>query len=644
MAKSPLSTDKTDKPEDIVRAQAQAAWEALQPLRQTWEEKEQALVAKVSDSFNGTVVKARVTDAALSTLAFERQARVAAQLPTGKVYPAGKADEGKAKLANIVLQRYIIPNANSQFDMLIKQRLWGVYASVYGSMPMFYDYRVDDNYIGPDCWLVDPRCFLPQPGRNSVQEMDWCMVSTIVSIDYLKNIAKRQSTTWDKNAINKLIKVAEKGKPSRYSDSDKDSRVSRDRYSKELAEGQIELITKYESGTDGHWITFAPDYDNIGFLRDIPNPHKSGRIPIVMRHCFPLMNSIFGLGDFERGMRIQKAKDSIIGLFLEGAKNRIYPPLKMDTSKVTPSSIKYQAGGKWLVSDMNGVMPVEFGKGSLSEFQGTFSSLQSMLMNQFGTTDTTVNNDNSGNPAFGKTPQALKQMESRENARDTWDRFMHEKATEELYEGMINLLAVKMEKPINFTIFEEEIRQLEDEYGEDVLQAFGNYGKLTIAKKLINTEKGFTYIIDSNTSLKKDDQQQTEALMGTWQLAHSSPTLIQSLQQNGMNYNESEHFKAILIASGITDWERILQEGVGMPNPMDPMQQAMPPEMPQEIPPEMQAGLPQAPPEVPQPPQLPPELAQVQPEIGLPDQIDHPINSQDPAIRAVAEQIMQGGQ
>ena len=573
--KSDKSVDNS--PSDLLKKQAYAAWEALQPIRQTWDDKEKALLAKTSDSFSGNVVRAKVTDAALSTLAFERQARVSAQLPTGKVYPTGKADEGKAKLANIILQRYIIPNAGRDNDMLTTLRQWGVYASVYGSMPMFYDYCVEDDYIGPYCKLVDPRMFLPQPGKNSIKESDWCMVSTIQSVTFLEKILERDKTTWDTKEIAKVLKQAKKAKPARYNDAEKDSVTSQDRYNKELAEGEIELITKYESGDKGRWITFAPDYDGA-ILRDIENPHKSGRIPVVIRHCFPLMNSIFGLGDFERGMKIQKAKDSIIGLFLEGAKNRIYPPLKIDQSKVTPSSIKYQAGAKWLVSDMqNGVQPMNFGGGSLDEFQGTFSALQSMLMNQFGTTDTSLSSEQSGNPAFGKTPEALKQMGQRENARDTWDRFMHEQATEELYEGMLNLLAVKMEKPINLTIFEEEIRQIADQY-EDVLEIAGDYGRLTVAKKLINTEKGFTYMIDSNTSMKQDEDAQMQSLSMTWELAHSSPTLIASLQQAGMTYNEAEHFKAILIASGITDWERILPEGLqeGMAQPQDPMAQGLP--------------------------------------------------------------------
>jgi hypothetical protein len=274
-------------------------------------------------------------------------------------------------------------------------------------------------------------------------------------------------------------------------------------------------------------------------------------------------------------MKIQKAKDSIISLYLEGVKNRIYPPLKINLQGVTASTIKNQAGAKWLVTDMNAVQSHQAGSQPMNEFQGAFSSLHTMIMNQFGTSDTTQNPDQSGNPSFGKTPQALKMLDARENARDTWDRFMHETAVEELYEGMINLLCVKMEKPIDFTVFEEEIRQLVGEYGEDVLEVINGQkvGRAIVTKKHLYHDKGYKYTIDANSSMRKDDEGQLEALMQLWGMVHQTPELIQSLQQQGFDYDEGEHFKRILIASGVTDWERILPETQN--EPQSPEEQAM---------------------------------------------------------------------
>lgn len=667
--------EKKEMPADSLTSSWNSAWDALSPIRSSWDEKEQQLMARTSDSVSGNITATRVSDAALSTLAYERQARVSAQLPTGRVYAMSKADQKKASLLNIVLTRYILPNADSQFDMLIKLRLWGVYASVYGSMPMMYDYRVDDRYIGPDCWLVDPRCFAPVEGTHNVQEAG-CYISTIMHKTTLEEILERKTTSYDKKAIKKLLKLMtqEKTKPSSDGNSDKQNTTVGQRYDLSNATDRCEIVTKY---THGRWESFAPDFADLEagedlVIRDMESPHKSGRVPVVMRHCFPLMNSIFGLGDYERGMKIQKAKDSIINLFLEGAKNRVYPPLKMIDKLLTPSTIRYQAGTKWKVKDMNAVQAMNFGQAPLAEFQQTYGSLQSMLENQFGTSTTTISKDE-GAGAPGKSPQALKMQQQRENARDTWDRFMHEKATEELLEGMINLLHVKMEKPINFTVFEDEIKALgykseqkeiktkdgqvlQEGAKESPVQGLEVFegakaGKMTINKKDVSSDTGYSFLIDANSSMRQEDDQQFEALMATWSLMHQTPGLLDSLQAQGVEYDEGDHLKKIFISAGITDWEKVLKE-----LPFDKQaqlkqqmqqQQQMAAQQPQQpgmpgpggIPPEMLAALqqqqmqqPQAQPQMMQQP-MQPQQPQVAPQFP---------QFEDPAVAQVAQQILGG--
>ena len=31
--------------------------------------------------------------------------------------------------------------------------MWDLYSNIYGAMPMVYDWKDDDNYTGPFCWL-----------------------------------------------------------------------------------------------------------------------------------------------------------------------------------------------------------------------------------------------------------------------------------------------------------------------------------------------------------------------------------------------------------------------------------------------------------------------------------------------------------
>ena len=93
------------------------------------------------------------------------------------------------------------------------------------------------------------------------------------------------------------------------------------------------------------------------------------------------------------------------------------------------STIKLQGGARWLVKDQNAIQPYQGNASALTTFQGTYQFLTGALLNQFGTNDqASVNVQDTGNPAMGKTPAAIEMQQDREGARDNWDRFMLEKA------------------------------------------------------------------------------------------------------------------------------------------------------------------------------------------------------------------------
>jgi hypothetical protein len=626
---STITAVKDDQPVDSaideLLTQKQASWDAMRPIQATWSDRERLLINRPADSYTQKTTKSHVTDAHISTLAFERQARVAAQLPTGIIYSLTSKDEQPAFLMNLILNKYILPSANSQMDALSKLRMSGVYASVYGACPMMYDYRVDDEYIGPDFWIIQPRNFFPQPGKNSIRDCDWVMISEIRSISFFDAILKREKTSWNKKAINKLKELTKDGAtPARDIDSSKKSAIENVRtagrpYADKGSAARVELVTKYEKGTTGHWITFAPDYKEAGVLRDIPNPHANGRIPIVMRQCFPLVESIWGLGDFERGITLQKAKDSLINLYLDGVKLAIFKPLKIDVANVTMSSIKMEAGARWLMKDPNAVAPYDSGGAeALQNFQGTYEFLTSALLNQFGSNQQQVSKNDSGNPALGRTPQAIEAQNQREDARDNWDRFQLEKCLEDLLEGMINLLAEKQEKPINFHIFDADVEQVMQRFGTtsasgevikapDFMSPMGRSAKLTVAKSLI--KGAYRYIVDASSTMREQEEAQNESLVQIMNLYIANPQVYdQLLQREGYQFKFGSALKTFIYNSGINDPDSIITKINQQPG---------------------QQGQPG------QPVQMQP--AQINPA--------HLQSIQDPQIRQVAQQLFgQGGQ
>lgn len=558
----------------------------IQPLRDnadfSWDDRENMLVGVLTD-IGSKQTKSKVNTGDLVNLVFDGAARVMAQFPTGTIQ-ALDTDDDKAKnlLMNVVHEKYIIPNADSQYDLLTKLRVWDIYSRVFGSMPALVDYRIDDDYIGPDLWLIHPRAFFPQAGTINVNSMDYCQVSTWVSMEFLKSQDKK---VW-KN-IAKLIKKVKGGAKTKAQQDQKYQPVNERTPNSQIQpeEGDFascELHTEYRKD---RWITYSKEFSLI--VRDIPNPQKNNELPIVMKHCFPLLDRLYGLAEFERGSTLQKAADSLVSLYFDGVQMSIFPPLIIDQNGVVASTIEYKAKAKWIRTKENAIQQLQLSPQGLNTFNSTYSFLKSQILNLGATTDTSVTKEQ--DPGMGKTPQALKNQNAREGARDAWDRFMMEQAVECVNQKFIDLLTTKQEKPIDITLFKSDIRKLQEAYpNEDVTQVFGikNYtsgnGKIQVPSSSWKSGKNtikFKYTIDSGSTMKKEDDEEHQALVEIMGLILKFPDALPQISQKGTFtmgdkvFNFGEAIKRYIITSGVQDSEKIISDNKDNPQSQDQGQQ-----------------------------------------------------------------------
>ena len=171
------------------RKEYEGDWDIHRNYINSFDAYESMLLSQVFDSVSGAVDGSKITDSYAMTLAKERADRVIAKTPDGETKSAGQADVGKAAFMDILRQKWIYPNANAQRPFQEKLNLWQLYSSVYGYMPMFYDWNVSSTgYIGPDCWLWSPRNLVPQQGRVSIEDMDYVTALTWVGKKQLQDI------------------------------------------------------------------------------------------------------------------------------------------------------------------------------------------------------------------------------------------------------------------------------------------------------------------------------------------------------------------------------------------------------------------------------------------------------------------------
>lgn len=446
-------------------------WEIHKQYIASFDSYEAMLIGQVYDSVSGSVDGSKITDSYAMTLAKERADRVIAKTPEGETQSAGRADVGKAAFMDILRQKWIYPNANAQRPFVEKLNLWQLYSSVYGYMPMFYDWTTSNTgYVGPDCWLWNPRNLVPQQGKVSVDDMDYITALTWVSKKALQNIIDNEDKEdgWDRDALRELVSKAEK---TSGNDTDQDTLVERSRITGGTKKG-ICLATRYEAGPDGEWVTFAPDHGYVQ-VRKLKNPHKNGRIPFVVKYSQPLFDSFYGLGDFQRAKPLQFARDGLTNFYFANLKRNLAPGIIVNANGVVKHTLDVTKSNPVLMETIpNSIRPMPTNTAGLSTYQGAQSNLTGSLLSLYGTQNASIPGAEALNPSQGKTPAAIDMYSSKEATRDGAERRHLEAAIEQLTDGFFSLVANIGTEDIPVSLFTEDIEAIYKSGLEDVMGLF----------------------------------------------------------------------------------------------------------------------------------------------------------------------------
>lgn len=535
----------------------------LSEKRELWDEFENILHNRIVDQMSGTA-KSRVFDPVLPNLALDRSARVMAQVPTGKVKAISRNDEGASRLMNLTLDKYIIPNANAQFDFLTKCRMVDLYSNVYGNFFVLVDLDIKPNgVIAPDMFLINIRDVFPQIGAVSVEDSDYIIIRSWRTVAYFESL---RGVEGFKNIDEIIEKLKDKAGDKQGRDSQHISQREQNQYAsgQEPAKGQgyFEVLSLYERD---RWVDFVPAAE-LEF-RDRENPHDDGELPIVGKCSIPLIDDFMGMGDFERGKTMQYTVNSLWNLYLDGVKVSIFPPVMLDKNQIADTnSVKWSAAAKWLFkgNPANAAQVMNLSPQGTQTFNNVLSLSKTSLLSQFGTTDTATTQET--DPGYGKTPQALKMQAMRENARDNVDRFYMEQFLKKVIKKMINIMS-KNGEGVQIRMFEDEIDQLAKQYPEIREMWDENTGQLMVDDKKMGSTT-YDYEIVSGSTYATDQTKQQENLLSLFgtltnglqpdPMGGITSPIIQALKAEGKNVKLGEMFTRILANSGIQDWDKIV--------------------------------------------------------------------------------------
>lgn len=594
----------------------------ISKIRETWDDKESMLLGIPEDGMTAQS-NSKIFDPRLSTIVFERAARVMSQNPKGKAYAKTKHDIGKNMLMNLLLNHYR-KEANEQYSHLVKLRLLDLYSLVYGTMFALVPWRVNprSGYIGPELVLINIRDAFPQPGVRNLDEADYFNVRTMTSAKWLE---QQDGGVWDMDAIKSLVFELKEQKSTgdtNNGESNKTSYLERALYPTNYGDvvyPKVELYTEYR---DDKWITWSPQRINQKtskphVLRVVESPYPDGMLPIIAKHAFPLIDSPIGLGEFERGKSLQFAINSLVNMYMDGVKYSIFPPLAINAENVVPSSIKWGPGEKWFMNQPNvDLQPVELSPRGLDTFNSTYGYLLSALQNQAGTSD--VSTSQNVESTLGKTPQALRLQASKEGSRDEWDRFMMEESIKDIYKRWVALTVDKMEGNVAVRLFEDEIQEISQTH-PDITEVFDSgRGQVRINKKLIAAK--YDYELEAGSTVKPDLEGEQNNLTSIMTAVIENPNIIQYMREKGKDVDLVELFKRWVISGNIKDWDKIVTDFVNPESPIAPN------------------TVPTSPEEQVQPNMVPEDMgAYPQEQMPMPEGEG---NFQDPDIAALASQLM----
>lgn len=527
----------------------------MREKRLVWDKVEQLFHGILNDSVSAGT-KSQVFDPRLASLIIERAYRVMSQMGVGKVKGMSNNDLGDAKLKNLLLDKYVVPNANSQFDLLTKFRLVDMYSNIYGSFDVLVDQNVrKDGYTGPDMWLLNKRdVFLPL-GAISINDADKVIVRTWRTLSFFEGL--KDDKTF-KN-INKIIELLKKKSGSKGDvDSDNNSKRNENSYDKS-PNGYFEILTEYSKDK---WTDVCVDADME--FREQKNPHENDELPIVRKYSLPLIDDSEGMGDAERGGSMQMVQNSMWNLALDGVKLSMYPPIMINKDNIASmSSIQWGAAKKWLVRGniQNAVQPINLTPKGIDNFNNFFQAANASLLNVFGTSDTTLSQQQ--DTSYGRTPQALKMQQARENTRDNADKFYMEAFITEVMKKMVNLLNKKQSGSIAIRMFPDEVEQIKRDYAEIEENYDKDKGILTVPRGKKSNIYDYEFVSGSTFAMDEQAERENLANLMTMYNQAQTPqgnTLVNDLEKAGYNFKFGELFKRIVVKSGIKDWDQVLEQ------------------------------------------------------------------------------------
>lgn len=381
-----------------------------------WNDITDAYYGKLPDDwpYNSCVV-----DPILSTTLIEKNARLLNSRLKGRLVPREGGDAVKARINNALLD-FQWDNANYGGSMLSKWSAMDMDTRLYNSKFALVPWKIIKDNEGKI--LFEGNEFIPKdirdcgidPNCQNIKDAKWFQLREWTTMDELEKCNKNKDGIEVYPGLNKLKEAIQNSSDRRdteYLSRIKQLKSLEDRMGDDDSYQVVEIVTEYRPD---RWITFAPKHRIV--LRDIKNPYNHNRIPIVQLKYYPLGDDPLGESEVERVLSLWRAIQSVINAHLDGMNVRMFPPLKIIEGQARIESLVYGPGAPWIMNNPNAVTEMNFGAGSLNEFQTNYGALKSAFNQSMGDLSQGVSNVDP--MSRDKTATEIRHVAKQQNIRD----------------------------------------------------------------------------------------------------------------------------------------------------------------------------------------------------------------------------------
>lgn len=506
----------------------------------------------------------KVNDGSLAATIRKVPKRIMAKPMSGKLKATDRDEDWVAKLATVILEQRIIPNANTDAPFLSKWQTALKNALIYGSQPIYTFFTQHGTYTGADFSVPYVKNVYLEPGKVSDMASDFIFMDSYYTklqarrlVDKAKEDA--QSVTdgnleegdviWDAKNLQAWYDAGPQGKDSQSMTREERKGINQD------DKGLYKLVTCFNRGYEAPFYTFAPNIaDRVCGTQKNTNP--TGDVPIIFLYADEDLINPYGTGLVQVAGPTQNVLDNLTQTDVLATQIGNQPPIDIhgDRSSTNLKSLVYSPNAFWFSGNATITPIVAVNPTMYNALPNRFGLYKSQMQYQTGTFDNSVSAE-SGNPGFSKTDAGVNALQNVTNADDN---FMLQRVGEAYSRAIKSMVNIHMNNMEGTELLKLEGDQIELLATTELVPTDENGEPMTEQIEVVwdHVRGSFDFTVDFQSSLKTNDMEQAANIQQA--IAQVTPQVSYYMGQDGYKFNLGAAYHSLLSTMRLENIDKII--------------------------------------------------------------------------------------